>query len=331
MGGLGMETSPLPQPNPKPSFASAFMEDSPVKFAIDDLPIPFVENGVVSVQISEESYLRGLQRCKNNLIGRVFVYPNSKPLKAHDLVHQLKGILPPLNNWTVAPLGKGFFMLQFQTLIDMQRVWALGSLKLQQGLLRLIKWTPNFSPSRYKNTFAQVWVKFWDLGFDFWEDQTLFEIANGVGTPLKIDPRTRNRTVGLYASILIDVDFSKPLQTHISVNRVGGEKVLVGVEYESVPDLCSCCGIIGHAASTCKSNPNLTQVEPGLHGDNIRGRKTERSKHARRRRTTSNRRPQLQMPNTSDVGKPQLEGATDVGIDIQKEPTTDASNANLGW
>lgn len=124
-------------------------------------------------------------------------------------------------------------MLQFSTPEDMHRVWSLGSVNLKPGFLRLIKWTPGFSPSTYKNTFAQVWVRFWDLGFDYWEHQTLFEIAMGVGTPVKLDPKTADRSVGLYARILIDVDFSRPLLQQLRVSHADGESILVALEYES--------------------------------------------------------------------------------------------------
>lgn len=64
-------------------------------------------------------------------------------------------------------------MLHFESLDDMQKVWSLGTSRLQQGFLRLIKWKPGFSPSSYKNFFAQVYVRCWDLGFDYWEPQTI--------------------------------------------------------------------------------------------------------------------------------------------------------------
>ncbi|KAK9941653.1 hypothetical protein M0R45_007352 [Rubus argutus] len=152
---LNPESPTSPTSNtPKKSFAAALYSDSPLRFAIGDLPTPFVEDGIVSVKISEEPYQRGLSKRKLMLIGRVSLSTKNALVKSHDL---LRSLWPSLQPWTIAPLGKGFFVLQFQTLEDMQRIWAIGSVSLQQGMLRLIKWTPGFSPSSYKNTFAQVW------------------------------------------------------------------------------------------------------------------------------------------------------------------------------
>ncbi|XP_040371642.1 uncharacterized protein LOC121051973 [Rosa chinensis] len=148
----------------------------------------------------------------------------------------------------------------------MQRVLSLGYVCLNSGMLRLIKWSPEFSPLTYKNSFAQVWIRLWDLNFAFWDQQTLFEIASGIGTPLKLHPHTKNSTVGLYARILVDVDFFQSPPDKLRIPRANGEVVIVGVEFESVPVVCSKCGIVGHVASSCQVNPKVGIAVPSTRG-----------------------------------------------------------------
>ncbi|XP_024163929.1 uncharacterized protein LOC112170878 [Rosa chinensis] len=264
---------------PKPSYAATLSAVSPIPFAIADLPLPFLEDGLISVRISEKPFLRGLERCKTNLIGRV-----NSPIKTPDLVHQLKQLWKGLDLWTVAPLGRGFFMIQFKNLVDMQRVWSLETVRLNSDMLRLIKWSPEFSPSTYKNTFAQVWVPFWDLGFAYWDQQTLFEIASGLSTPLKLDPRTKNSTVGLFAKVLVDIDFSQSLHDKLRITRANGEVVVIGVKYESEPDICSRCGMVGHVAGSCRSAA-AEDIVAAVSKE--RGRSVERSELKRRRKNQS--------------------------------------------
>lgn len=276
---------------------------------------------MVTIRISEASYQRGLENCKTNLVGRVSLHRNQPPTKAHELASQLRSYWPQVTNWTVAPLGKGFFMLRFQSVEDMQRIWSLGSVNLRHGVIRFIKWTPSFSPSTYRNTFAQVWVRFWDLGFAYWDHQTLFEIAKGVGTPIKLDPRTQNRSVGLYARILVDVDLSRPLLTRLRVNRENGDTVVLGVDYESVPVICAACNNIGHNASTCNvrqpvvvpaenvpsSNPKVVDIS----GDLDRGRSAFRSQRTYRKASSSTRRSprRAKIPQPAQVVEPRHQPA----------------------
>ncbi|KAL6179500.1 hypothetical protein ACLB2K_051015 [Fragaria x ananassa] len=115
-----------------------------------------------------------------------------------------------------------------------------------------MQWTPNFSPASQKNTNAQVWVNLWDLGLEFWEPHTLFEIAHGIGVPVKIDQNTLERKFGLFARVLVDIDLSYDPPRELVVRRNNGESVIVEVEYERLPDLCSHCGNVGHMVIACK-------------------------------------------------------------------------------
>ncbi|XP_062020823.1 uncharacterized protein LOC133737236 [Rosa rugosa] len=184
----------------------------------------------------------------------------------------------------------------------------MGSINLHPGILRLIQWTPSFSPATYKNTFAQVWVRFWDLGFAYWETQTLFEIASGIGMPVKLDPRTANRSIGLYARILIDVDLSKPPIEKLQIRRASGEIISVGVEYETCPTFCDVCCTVGHPASKCRSKVPSDQSP-------ARGRSVTRTRTARRRqpkresgmrREQSNETPSSLVAAHTDIAQPTL-------------------------
>lgn len=77
--------------------------------------------------------------------------------------------------------------------------------------------------------------------------------------PVKLDPKTANRSIGLYARVLVDVDFSRPLLDQLQVSRVQGDSVIIRVEYETKPDLSDVCGIVGHKASNCKF---ATTIDP---------------------------------------------------------------------
>lgn len=67
----------------KPSYASLVSQvenHNHPQISIADLPSPTIKGGLVSIQVSEESYQRGLESCKYNLVGRLFLLKGMKPL-----------------------------------------------------------------------------------------------------------------------------------------------------------------------------------------------------------------------------------------------------------
>ncbi|XP_061993967.1 uncharacterized protein LOC133711910 [Rosa rugosa] len=162
-------------------------------------------------------------------------------------------------------------------------VWGIGAIALKPGILRFMRWTPNFSPSNQRNTNAQVWVRIWDLGLEFWEPITLFEISHGIGVPIKVDQQTLDRRCGMYARVLVDVDLSSDPPCELTVRRKTGEIVVVEVEYERLPDFCYHCGNVGHRVSSCNLLQKCTNSMQHEETEGARGR--SRMPRRRRRKT----------------------------------------------
>ncbi|KAK9904621.1 hypothetical protein M0R45_000539 [Rubus argutus] len=254
--------------------------------SISDLPLPVIHDGKTIVTISEDGYQAGMEKCRHMLLGRLQLASNDKPYSPSDLQRKLGLLWGDLSCWKLIPMGKGFYSFSFATEEAVSRVWAKGAIALKPGTMRFMKWVPNFSPANQRNTNAQVWVKFWNLGLEFWEPRTLFEIASGVGVPVKIDPNTLDRKFGLFARVLVDVDLSSDLPVELVVRRKNGESIAQGVEYEQLPDICSHCGNVGHRVAACKHVGHLvdSQLEPPRSG---RGRSRKRRSRAVRKRAIS--------------------------------------------
>ncbi|XP_024179202.1 uncharacterized protein LOC112185231 [Rosa chinensis] len=191
-----------------------------------------------------------------------------------------------LGCWKIIPMGKGFYTFNFDSEETVSRVWAQGAVALKPGTMRFMKWVPNFSPSNQRNTNSQVWVKFWDLGLEFWEPRTLFEIASGIGIPVKIDPNTLDRRFGLFARVLVDIDLSSNLPTEVLIKRKNGETFVQSVDYEKLPDLCSHCGNVGHRVTACKHVQPAASI-PVEHSKRNRGRSRKRRARVEKKRGTS--------------------------------------------
>lgn len=148
----------------------------------------------------------------------------------------------------------------------MRMVWALGTVNLKPGVLRLFEWTKDFNMHKQRNTHAQVWIRLLELPQEYWMDRTLRGIASAVGTPLLIDNATSNHIYGHYARILVDIDFSKKLFHEITVEREG-YAFIVEVAYEWLPYFCTHCQTIGHDVLACRWL--YPRVEKNAHKETI--------------------------------------------------------------
>ncbi|KAL8520450.1 hypothetical protein ACS0TY_011103 [Phlomoides rotata] len=87
---------------------------------------------------------------------------------------------------------------------------------------------------------------------EYWIPSVLGSMAAANGTLLQIDTRTLQKTMGIYARMLVEIDLKQELETKIMFVRVGHQS-FTSVEYEKLPAFCTICGIVGHTLASCNS------------------------------------------------------------------------------
>lgn len=144
----------------------------------------------------------------------------------------------PESNWIITPLGKGFFNLDMKNMDAQSFIFARGTLFLKPGVIKISRWIPNFNPNTQKLTNWQVWVRIFGLSLEYWRPTLLFDIAKGIGMPSQFDEKNVNKELGLYARILVDIDFVHGLPEKILVQQRDC-KFFVSIEYEKLPTFCN--------------------------------------------------------------------------------------------
>lgn len=91
-------------------------------------------------------------------------------------------------------------------MMDESEVLAWGAIHIQPGILQVTRWTLGYSFSNHMLTTAQVWVRLYNLPLEYTQPQNIFNVARGVGLPLKINPKILNMTVRIYARVLVEID-----------------------------------------------------------------------------------------------------------------------------
>lgn len=86
---------------------------------------------------------------------------------------------------------------------------------------------------------------------DYWHTDILLAIAMGVDILLRIDQAMYVKDLGMYALVLVEVDFNKDFRYELTVER-NGVCNKIEVAYEDLPKHCAFYRIIGHTLFECR-------------------------------------------------------------------------------
>ena len=218
------------------------------------LPLPSRKGDFMSISIYPKEHQERVKFFDSALIGRLMLSRGDKPWTVDDLKNRLQEIWKPRGSWFMSCMGKGFFTFRFATIEERDRIWSLPMPPLKPGVIRLQQWTPFFNPYKQRTTTAQVWVRFYELGTEYYYPRLLWNLARCLGTPLKIDQRTLDGSFTHFARILVEIDLSKDLETHVQIDHGEGLCVYSSVGYERIPEFCKNCNMVGHAMVQCRKN-----------------------------------------------------------------------------
>ncbi|XP_026383795.1 uncharacterized protein LOC113279313 [Papaver somniferum] len=154
-------------------------------------------------------------------------------------------------------LGKGFFTIKLDNMEDKMLIKS-GQWEVLDQVLRVRNWMSNFRPENQRTSKALVWVHYPGLSMEYWDEKTLFTISSAIGTPVKVDEVTLNYENGLYARVLVEIDFATKIPHKLWIkNRYGG--FMQSVLLTNLPKFCPHYKIIGHTRPECRANKNLNQ------------------------------------------------------------------------
>lgn len=109
-----------------------------------------------------------------------------------------------------------------------------------------------------RQTNTQCWIRILGLPQEYWRPKILYSIARGIGVPLSLDDATKNKSLGHFARVLVDVDITSAIRNRIMVRREGFS-FYVDIEFERLPFFCSLCRIIGHSMAEYRNSKNKKQ------------------------------------------------------------------------
>ncbi|KAL8498895.1 hypothetical protein ACS0TY_022023 [Phlomoides rotata] len=163
----------------------------------------------LTVAVDETLYMEGVSELQDSLIGRILHVRGDKPLSHDTLVNRLGDVWEIKTSWFMTPLGEGYYNIRFSCSTDRERIYARRLRQIKPGLLRLQRWVPNFNPFRVNTSVVQAWIRISELPLEYWNKHIITALASAVGTVIKIDERTLNRTMGRFARVLMELDLKQ--------------------------------------------------------------------------------------------------------------------------
>ncbi|KAK2657065.1 hypothetical protein Ddye_010117 [Dipteronia dyeriana] len=126
--------------------------------------------------------------------------------------------------------------------------------RLEACKCSLIGQIPDFNPALQKSSNAQVWIRFYDLSWEYWHPKIVSDLARRIGVPLPLDGATVEGDFRHFASVMVDIDVSNVPPSSLLLERDDSHSSFISVEYENLPAFCSTCSSIGHLPNACRWN-----------------------------------------------------------------------------
>lgn len=146
----------------------------------------------------------------------------------------------------IMDVGNGFFMVKFDLPVDKEKVINDGPWMIFYHCLAVRTWVPDFVSSDVKIDKTLVWIRFPNLGMEYYDESVLWALASVVGCPVKIDLKTVEASRGRFARVCVEVRLDIPVVGHVWLRDHWYR-----VEYEGLHLLCKKCGCFGHIGRNC--------------------------------------------------------------------------------
>ena len=149
----------------------------------------------------------------------------------------------------------------FFCLEDKYRILVEGPYFFNSAGLYLRDWVPRFNPDQEDLTWAPVWIRLYSLLDEYWDEEILKSIGNGLGEYIRTAEETKLRRYTSYARICVFMRLDKALPESVSLSHHDYEWIQP-LDYEHVPFRCRKCHAIGHLFRDCPLNAQAKTPSP---------------------------------------------------------------------
>eukprot|EP00253_Pinus_taeda_P019980 PITA_19980 len=206
-----------------------------------------------------------------------------QPLKSKESIRMPRPSKGKPKGQVTLQLGpKGFFAAIFNCLEDRTRIFEGGPYFFNSAGLYLRDWIERFNPDKEDFNWTPVWIRMYSLPLEYWDEETLKDIGNGLEVFIKVAKETKHHRYTSYARIYVHMHLAKALTDSVSLFHDDFEWVQT-IDYEHVPFRYRKCHEHGHLFRDCPLNLRSKAPIPETSKDDEGFTKvTGRRKHAKK-------------------------------------------------
>lgn len=111
------------------------------------------------------------------------------------------------------------------------------------------------TPEDFKNTKINAWLHIHGLPFEFRGMEYVKCFVNYAGSVRNTNRGKGHREAryeGEFMKVRIELDTNEPILPDFFFKRVGRLSTWIPMKYERLPNVCFCCGRMGHGTRLCK-------------------------------------------------------------------------------
>lgn len=214
---------------------------------------PVVEEDEILVSPPPEVEEAGALSWSNCVVG--YFLDKKLPFYAVDsIAHKLWdkfGLIEVVSN------DRGFYFFKFNDAEAFRKLMDLGPWHFGGKLLILKKWEPNMSYEKEQMAKIPIWVQFYNIPLEFWNENGLSYIASAIGRPLYADSMTESGKRLSYARICVEIDVDSCFTNPIWLKCANGTRVQIEVKIPWKPVKCQTCRVFGHTDHQCHKEDNV--------------------------------------------------------------------------